>query len=270
MSKALSAAMLLSLILSMPAQAGFISGHHTYISQTGEEKPVALQGLEWMPLSYTAGFSRDNIENESGFTDRFNNVWKKGDWRYATRLETETLLGSLWGGTYTAYTKESHVGALWFKNNFGMLAYDVGHGSVRMELDYSTEWLTGFDYSSAIYGTDKECSSEYGLSCELIVALFSNNSNNTWGTDIYTGKSIMTYIANTGSAGYFSECNGLNTGYNRCQYYIKNDFLDPSIGSMLVRNIQSPPHSVPTPSIVSLIALGFIGLVFNRRRIAFS
>ncbi|MFC0047191.1 hypothetical protein [Rheinheimera tilapiae] len=267
MNYALSALMLVSLGLSLPTQAGFVSGTHTYTTHSGQEKTVDLQGLEWMPLSYTAGFSRDDIENKSGFIDRFNNVWNKGDWRYATRIETETLLGSLWGGTYTAFSKDSYAGALWFKRFFGMLTYDISSGSDRVDLEYSTDWLTGYDYASAIYGDDKECGSEYGMSCELSVALFSNNSGSTWGTDPYTGKYTITYIANTGSAGYFSECNGLNTGYDRCQYRIKNDFHDSTIGSMLVRSIQSPPKSVSTPSVVTLLALGFIGLICSRRRI---
>lgn len=72
------------LFVSSFSNATLISGQR--ILSNG--KSVALQGLGWLPLTYTSGMSRTDIED--GFTDHFGNTWDSSYWRYATRAETET------------------------------------------------------------------------------------------------------------------------------------------------------------------------------------
>lgn len=100
--------LLLAGCLSASANATFISGNK-YLSNGSK---VALQNLEWMPLTYTAGLTRVDIED--GFTDRFGNTWGADEWRYATKDETETLILSLWDKEFDGWSRGNAVGAWWF------------------------------------------------------------------------------------------------------------------------------------------------------------
>lgn len=129
MKRVFSAVIFLSLVVSMSAYAGLISGNHT----TDGGKSVNLQGLEWMPLTHTAGLSRSQVGSSNGFTDRYGNEWKSGDWRYATRSETEILLGSLWGGVYSGFSSDNYDGAKWFFDFFGGIAFDTWINNERTD-----------------------------------------------------------------------------------------------------------------------------------------
>ncbi|HFG2245911.1 TPA: hypothetical protein ACGF9S_003386 [Vibrio cholerae] len=144
MKKLFAAALLLTAGFSMSAHAGFISGPKTFDGG----KSVDLQGLEWMPLTYTAGLSRNQVEAAGGFTDRFGGVWNAGVWRYATRNETETLLGSLWGGRFNGWSHDNFAGAAIFLQWYGAL--------------YKDNNLSG---SQFIFGADGECYPAMARTC---------------------------------------------------------------------------------------------------------
>lgn len=193
------------------AHAGFISGDH--ILSNG--KSVELQNLEWMPLTYTQGLSRWDVED--GFTDRMGNSWSASDWRYATRDETEKLIGSLWGGI-RQLDESNFAGADWFLSNFG----------------------TFYNYSARFFfGADGDCDSVRSMSCigEVSISYHSLHGGGDWG------KFLNEY--------------GLKlTPEDRVNNYVYKLRTDLD-GSLLVRNVSIPePDEVPTPSSVALMILG--------------
>lgn len=126
------------LLAATTAHAGFISGNQ--VLANGNQ--VALQGLEWMPLSYSAGKTVNEVEG--GFTDNTGTVWAASDWRYATAAEVTTLLSSLLGAGESFYSPgASNVdGVSWFFSNFGSLGVNYD----------------GTSYSGFFYGnTDVWC-----------------------------------------------------------------------------------------------------------------
>jgi hypothetical protein len=222
--------MLAALVLAtcaLPSYAGLISGGHTL--STG--KTVALQGLEWMPLTYTAGLSRLDIE--FGFTDRFGNTWGASDWRYATRQETATLLQSLWGGTHYGWHANNSQGALWFKTMFGMLAYDTWAGAQHTDLTYTNAIVQGSDWTYFIYGSVGECSNDEKITCIGELSYFENVNNSLVSTNVVTGIAETVYIPNSGAAAYFP-----NQDLTAHPYPLmwQNKYKFEHQGSLLVRN----------------------------------
>ena len=104
--------------ISLNTSASIISGVHTL----SDGREVALQGLEWLSLEHTANMSRNEVEG--GFTDQYGMVWADDDWRYASRTETETLLGSLWDNVYNGWSNGNYIGSKWFIDNFQGLGFD--------------------------------------------------------------------------------------------------------------------------------------------------
>ena len=124
---------------SIFADASILSGPQS----TSGGKAVDLQGLEWMSLDHTAGLSREDVE--LGFTDRYDTVWGAGEWIYASRKQTEAMLGSLWGGTYNGHSADNADGAEWFLDHFGGLAYDDGYGEDRISRAWSNDNWTEYE-----------------------------------------------------------------------------------------------------------------------------
>lgn len=126
------------LLAATTAHAGFISGNQ--VLANGNQ--VALQGLEWMPLSYTAGKTVHEVEG--GFTDNTGTVWAASDWRYATSAEVATLFSSLPGAVkiYNYYNSSNVDAASWFLSNFGSLG-----------VSYLGASYSGFFYEN----TDVQC-----------------------------------------------------------------------------------------------------------------
>lgn len=241
------------------AHAGFISGNH--ILQNGNN--VALQGLEWMPLTYTSNISRFNIE--SGFTDHFNNNWKVGDWRYATRGETEKLINSLWGGEYNGWSANNADGAWWFLNNFGGLAYDEGVCELRKNNVQNEFPRTGFDYSYFSFGATSECSQFASYGCVGLVQGLANSVYDMFAQNKPYSVPVVSYYQNSGNAGYFDDQHGGDFQHNQNNQSFPTDFSSPWHGNLLVRQ-QIIPEVVPLPSSLSFFAIASLGMLILRRR----
>lgn len=140
MKKLSTAALLLTAAVSMTAQASFVSGQH--VLSNGNK--VDLQGLEWLPLAYTAGL--DRIDIADGFTDAFGGVWHATSWRFATRAETSRLLWSL-AVVGDGWSAQNHAGASWFRTYLGTYLNGSYSNSTSLEWSYA---LFG-------YGAANEC-----------------------------------------------------------------------------------------------------------------
>lgn len=243
--------LLLAACVSSSAHAGLISGTH----KLANGNSVALQGLEWMPLIYTAGLSRTDVED--GFTDAFGGVWGATDWRYATRLETAMLLGSLWDQRHDGWSNENYLGAKWFLDTFG-----------ELNTQQDSWAFTGLGSSSFAYGNAGECSKNLSLTCEGLVMAMLASGLSTNSADLHTGNGVNS--DQTRPNGKF----GLDYGLDATPWATPRTTLSSahwrSLGSLLVRNpqqVESPiVSSVPEPSVLSLLALGLGGLLFRRRK----
>jgi len=250
MKKLLATALLLTAGLSTSAHAGFISG--TQVTDGG--KTVNLQGLEWMPLTYTAGLSRNQIEAAGGFTDRFGGVWNAGDWRYATRGETEALLGSLWGGVYDGYSADNYDGAATFLSLFGALSQQTEQSRVLHES------------TSFFFGDVNECSIDPTRTCYGSVSAFYTPYSH-WSYNVVLKQSELLGPLNT--AGMFSEYEGTNMHIStENAYATKNLSGIYEYGSLLVRSASEPAYDVSAPNVVGLISLGLGALLLRRRKTA--
>ena len=233
------------LLVGLNAHAIIISGDQV----TAGGKQVALQGLEWLSLDHTAGLSRADIED--GFTDRFGTVWNVGDWRYATRTETTTLLSSLWGGIWTgvqgAWQSSNYDGASWFINTFQGLQYDAGFGNERIDKTYTLPGgYINHDASEFFFGNDYECHSSYDFTCYGLVQVadYHRESNDTQ------------------KAGWLHKSYGLSMeASNSSTLDISSQALR---GSLLVR-VAKAPVDVPESSGLMLLGLGLLGVVARRR-----
>ena len=248
--------------LSMSANAGFISGNHTLTNG----KKVALQGLEWMPLTYTAGLSRLDVED--GFTDRFGGVWASDNWRYATRLETENLLGSLWDKAYSGWSETNFLGAQWFLGYFGGLGFDSGYGPSREDKSYTWTSWTNLDYSEFYFGSSNECPNNWSGSCLGHVSAALSSMYDLGGVNVLTGNTEITYKANRNSGvAWFHEHNGINAGMDSTNSTVEPWLKSISLGSLLVREeVRVNPTPVSTPTVISCIALGLFGILTGRRK----
>ncbi|MCV2352622.1 PEP-CTERM sorting domain-containing protein [Paucibacter sp. B2R-40] len=141
------AAVLAISLASTVSNAGVISGD----SYTSMGKLVDLQGLEWMSLDMTRGYSRSEIE--AGQSGLFANGW-----RYASRDETGRLLQSLWGGVQGGSTLNGD-GADWFFQNLGSGNLFAGHNELH----------------SFFYGKEDECSTDLTQSCRGMYGVFYSN-----------------------------------------------------------------------------------------------
>ena len=258
MNKFIALVALISASLSMSANAGFISGNHTLTNG----KKVALQGLEWMPLTYTAGLSRLDIED--GFTDRFGSVWAANDWRYATRSETAKLLQSLWGGTHSGWHPNNYLGGAWFHTNFGGIAYDTGFGPNRIDGKRNNRTYHNLDLSHFMFGLDRECSSNIEVSCYGLINVFDNYFGTEESLNIKSGKMETVYSRGMGPAAMFDDTVGLNVGYYDYNETVEKNLVEMNFGSLLVRNHTNTPK-VTTPTAISLLAMGLFGLIMFRR-----
>lgn len=127
----------IAMSLSCAATAGVISGS----AVTAGGKTVNLQGMEWLSLDKTRGYSRSQIEaGQDGLFD--------AGWRYANRQETSLLLQSLWGGVQGGSWANGD-GADWFFQH-------LGGGDL---------WAQHNQLHSFFYGTSGECTAIAIESC---------------------------------------------------------------------------------------------------------
>ena len=218
-----------------------------------------LQGLQWLSLEQTQGQSRESIE--SGFGNYFSEGW-----RYATALETETLINSVWGGNYSGYSQDNASGAKWLIDVFSSGALTPAH----VQSGSYSNGASFFDYSGRsqiqfIYGYENDCSFDINRSCygvSVYAEEFTSSMHDP--LDIHTNQQISGLFLNPSSVGYFDDLRGLNIGqYDRSansgQPILDNNVVFQNVGHLLVR-------SVPEPSIIVLFGAGIIGLGLVRRR----
>ncbi|WP_411991385.1 PEP-CTERM sorting domain-containing protein [Agarivorans sp. DSG3-1] len=230
------------IVSSFTANATFISGDYTL--ENGKE--VALQGLEWMPLTYSQSYSRLYVEAD--------------DWRYATRSETATLLNSLWGGVYLGFSNDNFIGASWFINYFGGLGMDTSFGLNRVDLKLNNSTWDNYDVSQFFFGKDKECSDELRLSCIGEAASADGFYRSLATKNIHTG--YKGYMQARTPLGYFDSRSGVDAGLNNDNRVRGKSNSSSMLGSLLVR--QPTIVEVPEPGSLGLLMVSLFGLLVRR------
>jgi hypothetical protein len=234
------------------SSAGVISGNQS----TDDGNLVALQGYEWMTLDSTAGLQRSDIEN--GFTDNDGNVWGASDWSYASRVQTEILVNSLWDGIYSGWSDGNFDGASWFIENFGGLGFEGLPGGVSS----NSNWVN-LDNTRFFFGDDGDCTSDLSMSCRGYIQAGDNYNSDLSARNVVTSTaSEVSYIANSGGVGFLSESNGSDMGFSTYNDTLSKTTADSRYGSLLLRSV--PLAIVPEPSTMFIFALGIMGLVSGR------
>jgi hypothetical protein len=227
---------------SATVSAGIINEFNTD-TEYAANKFADLQGLEWLTLDVAVGQSRDSIEGGyGGLID--------DDWRYATRDETETLLGSLWDQIYSGSSVSNYDGAVWFLNNFGALTTINYHPQFE-KLEYS--WF--------LFGAAGDCDPNINLSCEGYVDTRLNPNNIIRAYNVQINDLEITYNPATdslGTIGTFIEETGVDMGWRPNNATVPNSQITNNESSLLVR--------VPEPTTFMLVGLGLAGLTFARRK----
>ncbi len=214
----------LAMLLTTNTPAAIISGTHTL----SDGRTVNLSGLEWLDWTTTMGQSRLTVED-----DRLSAGGDLEGWRYATRLEFNTLFDSLWGGTTNGWSDDNAPGADWLATTMG----DYYHGS-------DSRRNTG---SFVLYGADGDCEPDPRATC------FGQ-----WnGPDPDKGDGLDDYLEDKG---FFSAPFGLTTtGW--LQTFVKTAPTTFS-ASAIVRD----PAPVPLPAAVWLFGSAIAGFGFITRK----
>ena len=231
---------LILLLLPLQGYTAIININNTdteYVSG----KYADLQGLEWLSLDETAGKSRKKLEQ--GYGGYLNDGW-----RYASRQETETLLGSLWGGVYEGFSTDNSQGASWFLSEFEILYQSV---------------IDSYSVSRFWFGENKDCYSSDIRTClgEVNMTLFQAGDINLQNT--INGLTETLTLSTDTLLGYFSEYSGVNMGFSFSNDHKNKIVSYENAGSLLVREF----IAVPEPPTYFLIFSGIIGLVISRRKL---
>lgn len=235
----------LSLLLACSgASAGVIISDSTVDTRFGAAGRAALQGLEWLALSETAGLSRDAVVDNDGI------AFIADGWRYATRGETETLITSLWGGTYDGWSAENYDGARWFISTFGSL-FDSPTGS----------FYTGFTTSRFLFGDIDECDPGGfpGRSCVGLIQAAEDANGDIRSLNVLSGLQEVAYAGNLNTLeglGWIREDWGADLGLSVENNSFATRLALDDTASLLVRD-------VPAPATIVLMGIGLLGLRFR-------
>ncbi|MCU7940416.1 MAG: PEP-CTERM sorting domain-containing protein [gamma proteobacterium symbiont of Bathyaustriella thionipta] len=233
------------------SHAGVISADNTNTA-LGNGNSADLQNLEWLSFDQTLGQSRDQVETAIDTGGALQG------WRYASRVETETLLTSLWGGLFNGFSGDNGPGASWFLNTFGSIA----------------ETATGFDNLRGInffFGNGGECRDDTSFSCRGEVRAADNYGADWTEFNVNTRTETLSYTADSGPIGFLFEELGTDMDYLDGNWTWLNSDVHTNGASLLVwdsLNQGAPPQqSIPEPSAIALMGLGLLGFGLARRKI---
>lgn len=216
-------------------------------TRLGNGNRANLQGLQWLHLSETQGFSRDAIDGGVG------NSYLRDGWRYATRHETETLVTSLWGGTYDGWSADNAFGARWFVNTFG---------PTFVLADSST--FTGRAWSRFYFGAPGECARDgfdVGYTCTGLLDASDDADQDFSSLNVLSGTMERSYTGNPSileGVGWIREEWGADMGLDTNNTLFRTFLSLDDTASLLVRD-------VPSPGTVTLLTLGLACLVQRQR-----
>lgn len=150
------------LVVTGESNAATIFGNHT----TDAGKTVNLGGLEWLSFD-ESGYnhkrsSYNRYEIEAGIGGWINSTPES--WRYATRVETENLLDSLWGGTNEGWHISNFDGVDWFLENISGFTTIDGINQAYFHFGYANNPYSSYFGAHTSTSTHGWFSDSYGLS----------------------------------------------------------------------------------------------------------
>lgn len=258
------------LLFTSIANAAIINAFNTN-TEYAPHLNADLQGLDWLTLDNTLGESPNTV---NGLLD----TYEGGGWRYATRLETETLTGSLWGGTISGFSLDNANGARWFNDIF----------SVTWSTPSS--YFPVLDYSDFFFGAPGDCDPDLSLTCYGSVRSLTRGPlpGQIPAVRVSDGEVVIQELVPFESYGFFTDTWGLNAGLYDWNSTRLNTLESATLASLLVRTNCSEfpgdgetggefpgggatdgcfPGKVPEPPAILLFGIGLIGLIgFTRRR----
>lgn len=217
----------------------FLFGSVTTSNATIIRNSVAgIENLEWLEFEYTQGLSRDDIE-ASILTP---NTAIYDGYRYATREETALLLDSYYAFDLTDVDDGWRISTAWTANEF----------------------LNDFGYTYS-FTPDKKNYNIESMEGKKIKTDFYEQATFMYGT-AEAGGSLLGHIAmhsfnEKAKAGYFHQSLGTDQTFETPLYTSRSSF-DPTIASLLVRDVQP----VPEPATMLLFSTGIAGLIASRMR----
>lgn len=217
------------LLLWAQVNADIIDAHSTN-TEYAPGKYADLQGLQWLTLDETLGESYDSII--SGYKGLTNDGW-----RYATRQETETLLGSLWGATVSGWSQDNADGAIWFTSVFVRTISAPG------------SYFPTFDHSLFLFGNLTDCETDLTIICSGAVSyLIRGATPGSIDSTTTDGNMISVVLQPFEDYGYLHESDGLNVGYDPFNTSRLTALSNNQHASLLVRPISPVTIDIKTGS----------------------
>lgn len=213
--------MMLLLMVSFGSAGGIVSTASTLSNGSTPD----LQGLEWLSLDHTRNYSYNDVDSmlASGLVDVYGTTWAANTWRYATQLETQNLLRSLYGWVAEVHPS-NYAGVKWWQEHLGLLAFDFYPDGTINGANPTGQTNSGFDYVSFLYGSAGACYPQPS-SCLGNLEIYESYPSGS-----HSGEAV----------GIFRSSWGLNAYADPTS----NDSVDPDTsryeyGSLLVRSLDN-------------------------------